>query len=160
MESENLKEIYKLAYALCQAKIGSQSSAALGADSRAMSFSGLCVTASALLLGLASDSICPLAMAVGAFLLAIAATIAGYSARPVEFFFPGADFKNLDSDISEAREIEDVLKQLGLFADKHIAANTIVISKNKEHLNFAYRTAIAGIFASTIPQMVLYFNLS
>lgn len=151
MPTQPQKEIIRLAFELSQAKLAAQASAALGADARAMSFCGACLAAAALLAGLANGSGFPVAMYVSASLMIVSATISGYAARPVPFYFPGNNFKYLEEEMTGPDSLESLLSTLGTFADLHIAKNSEILAENSMIFLQAVRLAISALVVAIVP---------
>ena len=156
--SQNQVLLYQLAYQLSQEKLSSQADAAIGADSRAMSFSGLSLTTGALLIGLAKESFIPIAALAGGGVLIAAASIAAYSARPIDFRFPGANFNDLSSDISKNVDLIIVLDELGKFTEKHIQENNKILAENANTLKQSIYFAIFGMIVALVPQLLSAMN--
>lgn len=154
MTTQSQKEIIRLAFELSQAKLAAQASAALGADARAMSFCGACLAAAALLAGFANGSGFPVAMYVSACFMIVSATISGYAARPVPFYFPGNSFKNLEEDMTGPDSFESLLGALGRFADQHIAKNSDILAENSMIFLQAVRLAIVALVVAIVPQFL------
>jgi len=118
---------------------------ALAADQRAASFCGLIVASIAILVGLSEnirDSV-SLTLSVGAF--ALSAVFAGAATRSVKVHAPGFKFDDFSEDISQARAMKDVLKDIGRHYDAGSKINRNVISRNARLFNFSLLLAAAGL---------------
>lgn len=156
--NDNRVALLQLAYNLSQEKLSSQANSAIGADARAMSFSGLCLTAGALLIGLSNSGGNSLSNLIGAGALIVAAGIAAFAARPIAFRFPGANFSDLASDIAENAALEDVLKELGSYAEKHINENNRLLSENATSLRQSIYVAMTGMIVALFPPFLNLAN--
>ena len=150
---DNLNRLHLEAYRLSEKRLEVQLTAALAADARAMAFAGICLAAAAVLGGLAKDATSPILLLIGAFLLGVAAFLAGFSARPIYFHMPGAKFSDLQEDIRDNVEFEKVIQQLGGFADSHSAQNDTKLNQNSKLFHFALVTAVIGVAVAVIPQL-------
>lgn len=92
---------------------------------------------------------------LGSGLLVFSAALAGYSARPIEFYPPGANFDDLKEDIETGEDFTTVVTQLGRFNDKHTRANDEALNRNARCLLLAFVFALLGILAAIVPQVVL-----
>lgn len=146
--------IIKEAYRLSERRLEMLLTSAIAADQRAVSIAGLTATAAAVLGGFASAAAVPCAMLLGAFCLVIAALFAWYSARPQQFYAPGAEFADLAEDIEHGRPLEDVLTQLGGFNDKHCRDNLREMKRSSRLMHFAFRLAIFGLSVALLPQLL------
>ena len=151
---DNLNRLYLEAYRLSEKRLEVQLTAALAADARAMAFAGICLAAAAVLGGLAKDATSPILLLIGAFLLGVAAFLAGFSARPIDFHMPGAKFSDLEEDIRDNVEFEKVIQQLGGFADSHSVKNDAKLNQNSKLFHFALVTAVIGVAVAVIPQLL------
>lgn len=134
-------------------RIQSQQSAALAADARAMSFSATSLAAAAILGGLSENALSPTAMLIGSGLLVAAATVAGYSARPKPFYFPGAKASDLSDDIVNDVSLTDVLAELGTHNDTNSKINDETLRSNSSFMRLAFFVAILGLIVSIAPQL-------
>ena len=151
--SDNINRLYQEAYRLSEKRLEVQLTSALAADARAMAFAGICLAAAAVLGGLAKDATSPILLLSGAFLLGVAAFLAGYSARPIDFHMPGARFSDLAKDIKYNTEFEKVVAQLGGFADKHSIQNDEKLNKNSKLFHAALFLAVIGVAVAVVPQL-------
>ncbi len=150
---DNINRLHQEAYRLSEKRLEVQLTAALSADARAMAFAGICLAAAAVLGGLAKDATSPILLLSGAFLLGVAAFLAGFSARPIDFHMPGAMFSDLEEDIKNNIDFEKVITQLGGFADTHSVQNDEKLTKNSKLFQFALFLAVIGIAVAVIPQL-------
>lgn len=58
-----------------------------------------------------------------------------------------------EEDIKTGADINDVLKQLGGFRDKHIDENDKVMRYNRHIMSLSFVLAIAGLLTAIIPQV-------
>ena len=147
--------VIKLAYELSASRLNSQQTAALAADARAMSFAATMVAAAAILAGLSKDANNPIAMLIGSLVLILAAAVAGYSARPIKFYMPGARFSDLSEDISSAASLDNVLSELGGHNDANSDENDKKLANNSKLMKLAFVFAIIGVLVATVPQIFL-----
>ncbi|NVO56032.1 hypothetical protein HW561_09555 [Rhodobacteraceae bacterium B1Z28] len=152
-DDDNRNLVFAEAYRLSERRLESQFTSALAADGRAMGFAGLSVAAAAVLCGLATDAHAPIALIVGAVFLVIAAGLSAYSARPVDFYSPGAQFNDLGDDMEKNIDYSAVLKELGDFNDKHSLANDKLLAGNSRFLKTAIFCALLGLTISIVPQI-------
>lgn len=150
---DNIDKLYQEAYRLSEKRLEAQQASAMAADTRAMAFAGICLAAAAVLGGLAKDASSPVMLLVGAFLLGLGAFLSGYSARPVDFFMPGAKFSDLQEDIDNDEDFHTVITQLGGFADSHSETNHAIMTKNANMFQWALWIAVAGIATAVMPQL-------
>jgi hypothetical protein len=150
---KNSSELINEAYRLSELRLTSQQASALAADARAMAFAGLALATAAILCGLAKEAYVPLALLLGSGFLVVAAALAGYSARPLDFYMPGAEFNDLNEDIEQGVEFNLVISQLGQFNDKHTKTNHDVMSKNAKFLQAALAVSLLGILVAILPQL-------
>ncbi len=151
---DNLERLYHEAYRLSEKRLEVQQATALAADSRAMAFAGICLAAAAVLGGLASGASSPVLLLTGAFFLGFAALLSGYSARPVDFYMPGARYSDLSEDITGNVDMQTVMAQLGKFADDHSDSNDKVLGHNAKLFNIALIIAVFGVALAVIPQLL------
>ncbi|UWQ95477.1 hypothetical protein K3728_17680 [Rhodobacteraceae bacterium M385] len=151
---ENLNRLYEEAYRLSEKRLQVQLTAALAADARAMAFAGICLAAAAVLGGLAKDAANPILLLSGAFLLGLAAFVAGFSARPIDFHMPGAKFSDLEDDFANDEDYYLVIKQLGGFADRRSVQNDQKLSLNSRLFHFALILAVIGVGVAVVPQLL------
>lgn len=147
-------ELIKEAYRLSEVRLASQQTSALASDARAMAFAGLVLAAAAILCGLAKDAYAPMALLIGSGLLVVAAALAGYSARPVDFYMPGANFDDLQEDIEQGVEYLKVIAELGRFNDKHTATNHRMMEANARCMKWAFLTSLFAILVASVPQFL------
>lgn len=150
---DNLDRLYQEAYRLSEKRLEAQQASAMAADTRAMAFAGICLAAAAVLGGLAKDASSPILLLIGAFLLGVGAFLSGYSARPIDFYMPGAKFSDLQEDIDNNVDFHTVIKQMGGFADDHSEANDKELASNAKIFQWALWIAVAGIAVAVLPQL-------
>ena len=124
-----------------------QLQAAIASDQRATTMAGVCVTLATAVVaaGIAYwDKAGSFPILFGAFAGAVsllfAAGCAGWSARPVDFYYPG----NQPRQWYEARNA-DVKVALGGEAenyDRHIASNQVILTSSRKAINLAFWAAI------------------
>ncbi len=136
-----------------QVRLGSQATAATGADSRAMSFCGACLGAASLLIGLGSIPKTENAvfLLLGACVEVIAGGIAAYSAKPRDFYFPGMSPSDLRSDIENSTHSSKLLAELIEYSERHIAKNTEIIQQNARVFRYSAIISILGVILTTSP---------
>ena len=150
---DNPNTVIREAYRLAEQRLEWQFTSAMSADQRAMGVAGMLVAAGAILAALAESTNAPWLMLVGAGGLVVAALLAWYSARPVAFYAPGAEFENLKSDIDAQRPIEDVLTELGGFHDKHIRYNDRMMRTSNTLMKWAFRVALSSVTLTILGQL-------
>jgi hypothetical protein len=142
MQSSN--DLTRLAYSLSQKRLGAQVSIATSADLRAMLFAVLFLLV-AVCCVILSPGVVPVALAwPGVALLISAAALAAYTARPVDFHAPGANYADLQEDIAGDAALSDVYAELGAFADKHIKNNDIRLARNARLFGVSIVLALVG----------------
>ncbi len=147
------QKIKSIALEFSEKRLNSQMGAALAADARAMSFSAIMVAAAAILAGLAEDSSSPLYMLAGAILLLVSAALAGYSARPVSFYMPGAKYSDVLHGINDNTELEAVVDEIGGFNDENSDHNDKVMKRNSSVMRMSFVISLVGVSLATLPQL-------
>ncbi len=142
-----------LAYALSEKRLSSQLTTALAADARAMSFAATMVTTAAVLAGFSAHVAQPTAMLIGALLLLLSAATAGFSARPVPFYMPGAEMADFDDDLAGNASYDAVIRQLGKFNDETSASNDRILRGNAVLMRAAFALALLGVTLAAVPQV-------
>ena len=152
-KNESQEFMLSFCFEQSQVRLGSQATAATGADSRAMSFCGACLGAASLLIGIGSIGRTENAvfLLLGACVEVIAGSIAAYSAKPRDFYFPGMSPSDLRSDIQNRTHSSTLLAELIEYSEKHIAKNTEIIEQNAKIFRFSVIISILGIILTTSP---------
>ena len=122
-----------------------------------MSYAGLCFASSAILLGLAKDSFEPISMVIGGIVFVISAGVASYSARPVNFYMPGACLSDLEEDLDNDTPMTTVLLELSSFAEKHININKSVLAENAGLLLHSQKLSVFAAIVASVPQALVYY---
>lgn len=146
MKDNTTLPLIEEAYRLSEQRLQSQFSAALAADQRAMTAAGMLIAAAAILTALADNASASWAMIVGAAGLALAALLAWFSARPQDFYAPGALFEDLAEDIACRASLAVVRSDLGKFNDKHARQNARAMDRSANMMSFAFVIALASVF--------------
>lgn len=133
------------AYRLSEQRLQSQLQAALAADQRAMSAAGMLVAAAAVITALAEHAASSWSMLVGAVGLSVAALLAWYSARPQNFYMPGALFGDLAEDIERKATLSQVKRELGAFNDKHAGKNSEAMDRSANQMALAFLLAVFSV---------------
>jgi hypothetical protein len=151
---DNVSQIKTEAYRLSEKSLESDVAASFSADQRAMSFCGIVVAAAAILTGLFDPGSPNFGLLLSALILAISAGFAGFSARPVTFYFPGARFDDFESDFDQNIEYVIVIDQLARFNDKHSRFNRKILESNANIFGKSYILAIFGISIAILSQVL------
>ena len=150
---ETLNDIRLEAYRLSERRLEDQTNAAQAADQRAMSVAGLTLAAAAILCGLSPSATVPIALLLGGVILVIAAGLAWYSARPVDFYMPGALYGSFDRDIAADRPAMDVIEEMGRHNDTSSVKNGGILTRNSRYMNAAFWVAFIGLLIAIAPQV-------
>ena len=150
---ESLNEVRLEAYRLSERRLEDQANTALHADQRAMSVAGLALAGAAILCGLSPDAAVPLGLLIGSVFLVIAAGFAWYSARPLDFFMPGASYQSFDKDIAAERPAMEVIEEMGRHNDVAADKNEIILNSNARTLGTAFAASVIGVLIAVIPQL-------
>ncbi|MEM7721624.1 MAG: hypothetical protein AAF376_04565 [Pseudomonadota bacterium] len=151
--NENLDKLNMEAYRLSEKRLEMQLSAAIAADTRAISFAGICLAAAAVLAGLSENSSNSFSVLSGAFILGLAGAVSGWSARPIDFYMPGAKFSDLEEDIDQNKPFLSVVTQLGGYADKSSERNDKILKRNSKMFHLSFWIALFGVFVAILPQL-------
>lgn len=154
--SDNTTLIHE-AYRLAEQRLEWQFNSALAADQRAVSTAAMLIGASAILGALADSAPSPAILLAGAAGLALGAFLAWYSARPSEFYAPGASFEDLKEDIDGSRDFYEVLAELGHFHDKHSDSNDKAMRKCARLMKWSFGVAIASVILTLTGQVITIF---
>jgi hypothetical protein len=141
----NLNKLKEEAYRLSELSLSSDAAAADRSDARAMGFCGVVIAGAAILTGLVDGNSPNYGLLLAAFVMAVSAGLAGYSARPRDFYFPGARFDDLDADLTNLADISDVIEEIGRFNDKHSRQNRQQLRENAKIMTYSYLLAMAGL---------------
>lgn len=155
---ENREKLVREAFRRADERIRAQTEIALAADARALNFCGLALAAASLLVGLASHSGLAIGMYVAAFGLYIAAGVAGYAARPVNWRAPGQKGSDLAEDIASDRPIAEVLAEITGHLDNHIVENNGILAWNAKCIWTAAVVAVAGIGAGALVLVAMWLT--
>lgn len=142
------------AYRLSEQRLEWQFNSALAADQRAVSASAMLIGAAAILAALAERAPAPIIVLIGALGLAISAFLSWHSARPTDFYAPGAAFDDLKEDIEETRNIDDVLSELGRYRDKHAEINDQKMRGCARLMKWAFGVAIGSVSLTILGQTI------
>jgi len=154
MTDENLRNLVSEAYRLSEQKLQSQFASALAADQRALNFCAILIAAAAILTGFFDPRDPKYGLLLSASLLIVAAAMAGYAARPVKFYSPGAKFSDLTENLLENTNYCDVLSEVGKFNDDHSLENSKVMKSNNNILKWAFSIAILGIAVAVLTSLI------
>ena len=152
-KKESQKEVTEPAFKMCLERLSSQKDAALAADARATTYAGIIIAAAAVLAGLTQKGE-PIEMLIGATILVIAAAIAGFAARPVEFYMPGSKFSDFNDDIRQGKEWIETIDELSSLLDENSNENDRIMAKNARILQFSFWIALFGMLVATLPQLL------
>jgi len=142
---DNKSQLILEAYQRSERMLQAQLTMALAADARALTFSGLLLAAASILGGMASGGgSVSLVAGAGALPLVIAAGLAGFSARPVDFYIPGGKYEQIQHDIDTNRGQMDLLSDLAQKNDKSIRHNSKLLRSNGRFMLAAFWVAVVG----------------
>jgi hypothetical protein len=92
-------------------------------------------------------------MLIGAGFLAFSAAIAGYAARPIIFFMPGARSEVLKTDIKDDLDYYASLLELAGHNDTNSKANDTNLKHNGSAMRVAFVVAIFGVLVAVAPEV-------
>lgn len=133
------------AYRLVELRLQAQFEAAIAADQRAIGVAGMLIAAASILTALAQGDTVDGTLLIGAAGLVGAAFLAGFAARPQDFYTPGALFEDLAEDIASGADIDQVKTELGGFNDKHSRVNDQQMKRNSRLVMAAFALALVSI---------------
>lgn len=150
---KTLDDVRLEAYRLSARRLEDQTNSALAADQRAMSVAGLGMAAAAILCGLAPSAGVPLALLFGSVFLLTTTGLAWFSARPVDFFMPGASYRDFDADLKNGKPAVEVLDEMGRNNDKSSDKNEQTLKRNAQIIGAALYVAVIGLLIAILPQL-------
>jgi len=151
--ANNLSQLKLEAYRLSERCLESETALSVASDQRAMSFCGIVIAGAAILTGLIDSENPNYGLLLAAFILTISAGFAGFAARPVKFYAPGAKFEDFMPDIENNEAYLSVIQELAQFNDQHSLLNRNKMDRNAVLLYIAFFVALAGLFVALISQI-------
>jgi hypothetical protein len=153
--SDDATKLKLEAYRLSERMLEMEVSIATASDQRAIAFCGVVVAGAAILAGLFDANLPNFGLLVSSMILAVSAGFAGYAARPVKLYTPGAWYEDFADDIS--RQPEDFMKavvEMAVYNDSHSRVNKAIIERNAKFLNKSYVISIVGLLVAIVSQFV------
>ncbi len=142
--SDNREKLILEAYRRSDERLAAQSSLALAADGRAMSFAGVMIASSTILAGMSLTSQYMVGVLAASACLLVSACAAAWSAMPVKFAVPGNEYidwqDDLTGDVAYLAAIESIL----VAQDEHIADNDTTLDWNAKLLKFSFALAVCS----------------
>ena len=150
---DNKQNMIREMLARADARLQAQQQLAIAADARAMQFCATCVAGASLTVAIGGQDITLPYYTIALFLV-IAAGLAFWAARPIEWHAPGMRPSAFESDLASDAEFYSVLEELCSHLEGSITENGAILSENANHFRLAAVFAIMAPILGGVALMI------
>lgn len=151
--TDNQEKLIRESIVQAEKLLDAQMAVALAADSRAMTFCGLCIAGASLLLGVEGEPDIKVGMYVASVVLYVAAAVSGWRGLPVDWYATGYKPQAFASDIASDKPLPILLQEMGEQANRYIDVNSRVLEDSSKWLRRSAYLAVTAPLLGAIAQI-------